>query len=60
MTIGAPIVVIARWSRFYGQRGVVVSLNPTMVQLVGEPKPLRFDDESIAPASSPAHHGGAE
>lgn len=35
------------WSLFRGQRGVVVQVEPLMVLLEGEPRPLRFGLEAL-------------
>lgn len=60
MKLRQRVVVIAPWSHFRGREGRVVSLDPPMVHLDGEPKPLRFGLEAIAPAPPRDHHGGAE
>lgn len=51
MRPGAPVVVTrdAGSAGFVGRRGIVVALEPLMVQLVGERAPLRFDATSLAP-----------
>jgi hypothetical protein len=60
MTIGAHVIVVAAWSSFHGQRGVVVGTKPLMVRLFGERLPMRFGEREVAPVSVPEHVGGAE
>ncbi len=39
-----PVRVVAHWSSFYGQRGVVVSVAPLMVRIHGDTYPMRFGE----------------
>lgn len=42
-----PVRVVAHWSSFYGQRGVVVSVAPLMVRVHGDTHPMRFGDREV-------------
>lgn len=59
--VGERVIVIAPWSTFRGERGVVVQTRPhLMVRLDDDPRPLRMGDGEVIAEQSERHIGGAE
>lgn len=58
--INIPIENGERHSTFHGCIARVVSLDPTMVVIGDDARPIFFGDGELLPAFEPVHHGGAE
>ncbi len=61
MTVEGRIVVIARWSSFYGMHGKVTQTTPYLMVLIdGDTYPIRVGEREVIHEETKQHIGGAE